>query len=83
MKIYNVNNHTTGASFSKNQTKKGKPNYYKNKPQKSKTVSLEFIYGLQDNTETEDKCSEVGCNYQDEQKFLEEIGRLSSRKKNS
>ena len=83
MKTYQLNNFIKGNSSSETQTKKGKPNYYKQKPRKSKTVSLEFIYGLQDNSKTEDKRSETGCDYQDEQQFLQEIGRVSARKKNS
>ena len=56
--------------------KKGRVNYYKKKTPKCKTLTLQQIYGIQDNKKTEDERKKDWCGDKAQQEFLEKIGRI-------
>lgn len=57
--------------------------YYTKKVPKCRSLTLEQIYGLPNNTKTKSKCKTTGGNDKEFLESLKEIGRLEERKKGS
>jgi hypothetical protein len=56
--------------------------YYKKKIAKSKTITLQQIYGIQPDKKTTPKCSEIGGNDNSIQISAEEVRRISQHEEN-
>ena len=57
--------------------------YYKKVPPKCKQITLNQIYGVPTDKETNSKCQEIGGDDKEFIKRLEEIGRVQKRGKSS
>ena len=55
--------------------------YYTKKVPKCRSLTLEQIYGLPNNTKTTSKCKTTGRNPKEFIKSLKEIGRIQERQK--